>query len=256
MSRNRAWLTIILTLIGLYFCLWSLLDYYRLGYESQSKYDSLAAMLQTMPTEPLTTATDPAFPATGENLSEYQILLDWNPDFVGWLEIEGTTVRYPVVQTPDDPEAYLYRHFDGTESTRGCIFADGSCDVDLSDNITLYGHNMKDGTMFADLIRYENSAFCQAHPTIRFDSLTERRTYRVFAVFRTTAIAGEGFAYHQFTDARNEADFNAFIDHILAISLYSTDITPQYGDQVICLSTCESYEDHERFVVAAVLDSE
>lgn len=251
-DRKRIWLTVFLTCIGLYFCLWSLIDYYRAGYESQSKYDSLSAMLQTLPPETVPESQ----PQGSQILPEYQVLLDWNPDFAGWLEIEGTTVNYPVVQTPEDPEAYLYRHFDGTESSRGCIFADGACDIDRSDNITLYGHNMRDGTMFADLTRYESYKFYEAHPVIRFDSLTRHRSYRIFAVFRTTAIAGEGFAYHKFVDAADEAAFNAFIDRCLALSLYSTDIVPQYGDQVICLSTCESYEAHERFVVAAVLMDE
>lgn len=247
-DRKRIFLTIFLTMIGLSFCLWSMMDYYRLGYESEAKYEALADLCQTVPTQ----AAETALPF-GEILPEYQVLVDWNPDFVGWLEIVDTKINYPVVQTPENPEYYLYRHFDGERNSRGCLFAEATCDVALSDNITVYGHNMADGTMFAGLLRYTDPSFWESHPLIRFDSRREHRNYRIFAVFRTTAIAGEGFPYHQFTDAESEADFNAFIDHVLAISLYSTDITPQYGDQILCLSTCESYKDHERFVVAAVL---
>lgn len=252
-DRNRIFLTIFLTMIGLSFCLWSLIDYYRLGYESEAKYEALADLCKPLPTQAAAQDFAEAPIPFREILPEYQVLVDWNPDFVGWLEIENTAINYPVVQTAEDPEYYLYRHFDGDKNSRGCLFAEATCDVALSDNVTVYGHNMTDGTMFADLLRYADPAFLDSHPLIRFDSRREHRSYRIFAVFRTTAIAGEGFEYHKFTDARNEADFNAFIDHILAISLYPTDITPQYGDQVLCLSTCESYEDHERFVVAAVL---
>lgn len=254
-DRNRIFLTIFLTMIGLSFCLWSLYDYYRLGYESEAKYEALADLCQTAPTQAAGTVPDSPV-SYGEILPEYQVLVDWNPDFVGWLEIADTKINYPVVQTPEDPEYYLYRHFDEEKNSRGCLFAEATCDVALSDNVTVYGHNMTDGTMFAGLLRYADPSFRESHPLIRFDSRREHRNYRVFAVFRTTAIAGEGFSYHKFVDARDEADFNAFIDHILAISLYSTDITPQYGDQILCLSTCESYKDHERFVVAAVLDYE
>lgn len=186
-------------------------------------------------------------------LPEYAVLYGMNPDLAGWICIEGTGINYPVMHTPDRKEYYLHRGFDGKYSAWGCIFAQEECDPEKpSDNITLYGHNMKDGSMFAGLFGYTDREFWEAHPYIRFDTLTEHREYAVFAVFTTTATKGQGFAYHNFIDALDEADFDAFVDRCRELSFYDTGILPEYGDKLICLSTCEYSQPNGRLVVAAV----
>lgn len=190
---------------------------------------------------------------TSDVLPEYGELFSQNPHLVGWIEIPGTVINYPVVQTPEEPEYYLYRNFDGENSKWGCVFADGACDISTSDNVTVYGHNMKDGTMFAGLLKYDAEVYRQEHPTIRFDTLTQRQTYEIFAVFRTTTNLGEGFACHQFSNADSESEFDDFVARCKALSRYDTGITPEYGDRVLCLSTCEYSQENGRFVIAAVL---
>ena len=226
---------------------WKLADYYISGLRSQSRYEELAAMVTTAPAE-----TEETVPNT-DILPEYQTLSEQNPHMVGWIQMDGTVIDYPVVQTPEDPEYYLKRDFDGSRNERGCIFADAACDVEHSDNVTVYGHNMGDGSMFAPLKHYTAESFWTEHPTFRFDTLKQRRTYAVFAVFRTTASVGEGFAYHKFSDAVDEAEFDDFISQCKTLSLYNTGITPAYGDQTVCLSTCEYTRENGRLVVAAVL---
>ena len=108
--------------------------------------------------------------------------------------------------------------------------------------------------MFTGLDKFRKQSFWENHHTINFDTIYERHTYTVFAVFVTTATAEEGFSYHLFEDAADEAEFDHFVSACKALADYDTGITPQYGDKLICLSTCEYSQFNGRLVVAAVRD--
>lgn len=195
-----------------------------------------------------------AFEALSQ-MPDLEALQAENSDLAGWLRIEGTAIDYPVMHTPDRPDYYLYRDFQGNVSDYGCIYAEENSDPAApSDNVTLYGHAMRDGSMFADLKNFTDPAFWEAHPTIRFDSLTQQRSYRIFAVFRTSGYTGQGFAYHSFTDAASHTAFDAFVAQCKELALYDTGITPAYGDKLLCLSTCDYTRANGRLVVAAVLE--
>ncbi len=189
----------------------------------------------------------------GGMLPGYKELYEMNPDVVGWLKLPGTELDYAVMQTPDRTDYYLYRDFNKAESQRGSIYAREVCDInEPSDNITLYGHNMADGSMFASLNAYVSKTAWEENSLIFFDTLTEYHTYKIFAVFKTSANVGAGFSYHQFVDAANEQEFNEFVTTCKNLSFYDTGVTPVYGDKMICLSTCEYTLVNGRLVVAAV----
>lgn len=204
--------------------------------------------------EPENVPERPVLEGGNDLLPWYQELHTQNSDMVGWLQIENTKINYPVLQSSvEDANYYLYRDFDKKESVRGSIYAWEKCDVfEPSDNITLFGHNMKDGTMFAYLGNYYDKATWENNSLIFFDTLTESHVYKIFAVFKTSGTDNVGFAYHQMVDAENEADFNEFVSTCKQLSFYDTGITPVYGDKLLCLSTCEYTIDNGRFVVAAV----
>ena len=198
-------------------------------------------------------ATAPAGPTEPKILDSYAGLYALNNDMVGWLEIPNTELKYPVMQTPNEKDYYLYRDFDKEDSVRGAVYAWETADINKpSDNITMFGHNMKDGSMFATLNNYVNQYFWEDNQLILFDTLYEYHTYKIFAVFKTTASLGEGFSYHKFVDAANEQEFNDFVSTCKKLSFYDTGITPVYGDKLICLSTCEYTLENGRLVVAAV----
>ena len=202
----------------------------------------------TIPTE----TTEPGM------LPGYKELYEMNNHTVGWIKMSGTQLDYPVMQTPDSTDYYLYRDFNKADSARGSIYAREVCDVyEPSDNITIYGHNMKDGSMFAALNAYTNKATWENNSLIFFDTLYEYHTYKIFAVFATSANLGEGFSYHKFVNAANEEEFDNFVKTCKELSFYDTGITPVYGDKMICLSTCTyslngRAHDNARLVVAAV----
>ena len=198
-------------------------------------------------TEETTEPTEPGM------LPGYKEIYEMNNHVVGWIKMEGTKMDYPVMQTPDEPNFYLYRDFDKKNSKRGSIYAWETADLEEpSDNITLFGHNMADGSMFACLGDYVNKRAWENNSLIFFDTLNEYHTYKIFAVFKTSANIGQGFSYHKFVDAANEAEFDEFVSTCKQLSFYETGITPVYGDKLICLSTCEYTLDNGRLVVAAV----
>lgn len=204
--------------------------------------------------EPENVPTKPELQSGSDFLPWYQELHDQNSDMVGWLQIENSKINYPVMQTSmDNANFYLYKDFDKNDSVRGSIYAAEICDVfEPSDNITLFGHNMKDGSMFAYLGNYYEKSAWENNPLIFFDTLTESHVYKIFAVFKTSGTDNVGFAYHQMADAKDEAEFNQFVATCKELAFYDTGITPVYGDKLLCLSTCEYTIDNGRFVVAAV----
>ncbi len=187
-------------------------------------------------------------------ISKYEKLHGMNPDFVGWISIDGTKVDYPVMQTVADETYYLYRNFYKEDSKSGCPFMDIRCIPRIpSTNLIIYGHNMKNGDMFADLLKYENKSYCDKHKYIRFDTIYEEALYEVVAVFRTrVAFKDENtFKFYNFIEADTVSDFNDFYTNIKSMSLYETDSDVSASDFFITLATCEYTVEDGRFVVVA-----
>ena len=264
--KKILYLVVIVVLVGVFaFSAFQVGSYFLESKKQQSEFDELAAMRDqaaqqatetqetTAPEETQEEETVPEETTEPVMLQDYAPIYESNNDVVGWIKIDGTKVDYPVMQTPDNPNYYLKRSFEGKSSEHGCIYAREECDINLpSDNITLYGHNMLDGSMFAALLSYEDKATWENNPLIFFDTLYEYHVYKIFAVFKTTASIDEGFKYHNMIDAVDEEEFNTFIATAKELSFYDTGITPEYGDKIICLSTCEYTLKNGRFVVAAV----
>ena len=240
-------------------------NYWLNSREKGAEYDDLAQQVAQIQAQqeknndsdvPEVTVTTPyTDPVTNERtivLPEYAPLFLKNTDMVGWIYVPGTKINYPVMQTPDSPDYYLHRSFQKEYSSHGAIYVKEDCDVNRpSDNLTIYGHHMNDGSMFAGLDNFKTRNFWEEHKTFSFDTLTAHHTYEVFAVFKTTATVGEGFKYHEFVNAADQAEFDAFVANVKALSFYDTGITPEYGDKLICLSTCEYTQTNGRFVVVA-----
>lgn len=245
--------------------------YYWDAHQQESRYDDLAQLRPTDNTRPLpdnpepegeTEPDDPhanmvevTDPETGETrwiLTDFAQLYRLNSDIIGWLKIPAVDVDYPVMYTPEDPEYYLRRNFDKEKNTRGCLFVQAGCDVFTpSDNVTIYGHRMRDGTMFGQLQKFRKASFRDENPYIYFDTLTQLHTYEIMSVFLTTASVGQGFAYHGFVNAGNPEEFDAFVKQCKKLALYDTGVDAQYGDKLICLSTCEYSQTNGRLVVVA-----
>lgn len=120
-------------------------------------------------------------PAAKRNIPK---LIAANTDCIGWLSIDGTNISYPVMYTPHDPQKYLRRNFYGKYSQSGVPFLDGRCDLQSS-NLIIYGHNMRNGTMFSDLKRYVDRDFLNAHRTVKFETVDGVQNFTVAEVLKT-----------------------------------------------------------------------
>lgn len=186
-------------------------------------------------------------------LEKYTALYEKNSDMIGWLSIEGMVIDYPVMQCEDD-EYYLHRDFYGNEDKYGCLYVRSKADVNSpGTNFIIYGHNMKDGSMFGDLDLYRDESFYLEHALISFDTLYEERTYEIVAVFLSQVYNSDDdvFKYYQFYQADTQEEFDYFYENIKKLSLYDTGVSAEFGDTFLTLSTCAYHVEDGRLVVVA-----
>lgn len=224
--------------------------------QSAEAFDQVAALVQETQPEEDTPAMMPTEDETPEETTvtayeKYVAVYEQNPDFAGWLTIPGTNIDYPVMQSIDNPNFYLKHAFDGSYSDYGVPYAQENCDLELSDNIILYGHHMNDGSMFADLCKYESEDFYREHSTFTFDTLSGYGNYKIVTVFKTVAYSQDGFKYYHFVNAECEEDFEEYLAQCRALALYDTGVTAEYGDRLLTLSTCEYSRTNGRMVIVA-----
>lgn len=229
--------------------------------KSTTSFESLAELVRDLPSETVTITAENVASETNQftepkkisSREKYAPVYEQNSDFVGWITIDGANINYPVMQTKDEPDFYLKRGFDKSYSEYGVPYVQEDCDVLASDNLVIYGHNMKNGTMFSDLEKYADESFLSEHRYIHFDTLRDYGTYEIFAVFRTVAYSEDGFKYYGFVNFDDTEDFNVYIEKCTELSLYDTGVSAVYGDKLLTLSTCEYTRTNGRFVVVAKL---
>ncbi|MCR5520933.1 MAG: class B sortase [Lachnospiraceae bacterium] len=194
-------------------------------------------------------------PAAGKTvIDKYRELFELNNDLAGWVSIDGTRIDHPVMQTVFDEEFYLHRNFDKEEDRAGLPFIDYRCDTDdRSTNIIIYGHNMKNGDMFHDLLEYESKDFFEKHRFVRFDTVYEEAIYEIVAVFRSKVMymTDDSFKFYNFIEADEYDDLTFYLNQIKNMSLYDIDPSEGLTDELITLSTCEYSEEDGRFVIVA-----
>lgn len=177
-------------------------------------------------------------------------LLALNPDTVAFLRIDDF-LSLPVVQRANDNQYYLNHSFDNEESNAGTLFLDGSNLLVPEDkNLIVYGHNMRNGTMFRPLLQYEQLSFLKTHPLVRFDTLYQNRDYVPFAVFTVTADAHSDRYLNLRQFLLDEADWSNYIADMRRLSIHDIPVDVCYDDHVLLLVTCEYTHDNGRFVVA------
>lgn len=175
-----------------------------------------------------------------------------NPDIVGWLEIQNTGISYPVLQGTDN-EYYMTHNYKKEKSKNGSIFLTKEYDWTIpSSNLLIYGHNLGNGTMFQELLKYASKDFYNQHPTIRFTTTEEDAEYEIISVFKSRVYYKSEknvFRYYYFVNANTVEEYNQFITDAKKASLYNIEATAEYGDQLITLSTCSYHVKDGRFAV-------
>ncbi len=175
------------------------------------------------------------------------LLQQENNECIGWLYIEGTRVNYPIMHTPDNPEKYLRLNFYEEYSVSGVPFMDGNCGI-TDMHMIIYGHNMRNDTMFGDVAEYAKHEYRDEHPFIEFETINGCTKYEIFAV----AVVNASDDWYFTNPADTPETYAEKIAYIRAMDLYDTGIIPEYGEQLLTLSTCYGNDDDARLIVVAV----
>lgn len=183
---------------------------------------------------------------------DWEALKVMNDDLVGWLYIPDTVIQYPIVQGSDN-DYYLTHTFDGTTNACGSIFMDMSNKSDYSsDNTIIHGHNMKNGTMFGSLRKFEEKEYWQSHPYIWIIKENTVAKYEIFSVGITES-ASDVYTI----EFGSEESFNNYITNRTKLgAIFETGVSVTTEDKLLTLSTCTSSTEEGRRVVQAKLVEE
>lgn len=187
-----------------------------------------------------------------ENFKELKKLYS---NIVAWIEIENTTINYPIMQSNDN-DYYLYRNYKNEYSRYGSIFLDYKYDFSKdSQNFLIYGHNNNDEMMFNELLKYQEKEYFEAHPSINLITENDITNYKIVSVFKSQVYSQDAtnvFRYYNYVDLSNEDTFTNYITNVKKASIYDIDIEPKLGDDIITLSTCEYSKPNGRFVIVGI----
>lgn len=184
---------------------------------------------------------------------DFEKLLEMNSDVVGWIRFdEPSEINYPVVQGRDNEE-YLKRTFEANTNKLGTLFVDVNNPGDFSGrNTFIYGHNMKNGSMFAQLLKYKDDSFYKEHPY--FYIYTPDGKVRIYEIFSAGVVKDTSDSY--IMDYADDAAFQTYIDYIKQQSAYPTSAEVTTASKIVSLSTCTNVRDDERFLVHGVMIKE
>ena len=184
---------------------------------------------------------------------DFEKLLEMNSDVVGWIRFdEPSEINYPVVQGRDNEE-YLKRTFEANTNKLGTLFVDVNNPGDFSGrNTFIYGHNMKNGSMFAQLLKYKDDSFYKEHPY--FYIYTPDGKVRTYEIFSAGVVKDTSDSY--IMEYADDAAFQTYIDYIKQQSAYPTSAEVTTASKIVSLSTCTNVRDDERFLVHGVMIKE
>ncbi|AHI56694.1 class B sortase [Listeria ivanovii] len=178
---------------------------------------------------------------TGEVRDELKSLQQLNKDMAGWLTLDDTEIDYPILQSTDN-DYYLHHNYKNEQARAGSIFKDyRNTNEFLDKNTIIYGHNMKDGSMFADLRKYLDKDFLAEHPTFTYESALQNYQVEIFAIYETTT----DFYYIE-TEFPDKLDFEKYLQKVKQQSIYQSNVEVTEADRIITLSTCDTEKDYEK----------
>lgn len=239
-------LVLLLSVVGLLFALCSLYDTKKEYQKGEDTYQHIQDDYVKIPEEePEDNLKPPAGEKETPRLSiNFEGLRSMNPDIIGWIDIPGAGISYPLVQG-DDNSYYLTHMSSGEYGIHGSIFMDVHNKPDFSDGNTLiYGHNMKDGTMFAALAAYQDVALYSQYPYFYIYLPGYTLEYQIFSCY-SGRIGGSGYTYA----FGQEAIFKDFLENIKSYGAYETNVNVVTTDRIVTLSTCVNTDRNYRYLI-------
>lgn len=252
---------IVVFLLVFLFSAWQLigiLTEYRKGEQTYERLEHYVSMPETNPKEEKPQKEDAPEEAAPEEAPvevenpfpevDFDALKAINEDVVGWIYIPDTRVNYPVLQGENNDQ-YLYHLLTGDYNGSGSIFLDAKVPGDFSgNNSPIYGHNMKNDTMFADMVEYKKQEFYDEHPVAML--MTPEKNYLVH-LFSGYVTDSWGSAWDKEFD---EGEFEKWLQEVAGKTCFETEVTPSKEDRVLTFSTCTYETGDGRFVVHGILE--
>lgn len=184
------------------------------------------------------------------------LMLKENSDFKGWITIDGTQVDNPIYQTNNN-DFYLNRNQKKKYSAYGALYFDYENKIteeETDKNLVIYGHEMKNGSMFGSLKKLKNLNFYKEHPTVNFFTLYDSGTYKIYSIFLLNSVKADddNYIYNIYrNNFLDETDFNIWASEAKQRSIINTNVDVQLGDDIITLVTCSNDFENARLVVMA-----
>ena len=172
-------------------------------------------------------------------------------EVIGYIYIPNTTIDYPLMQSGiENPDFYLNHNIYGQNNRFGTPYLAAYCDVNESDNLIVYGHNVSGGHIFGALINFKNKSYYEKHKFIYLKNVQgEVKRYEIIAVLQVNK---NEFEYWKFVKAKNKDDFMVFVSDVMKKSIYKCGVTREDGNQLITLSTCDENGGDDRFVIVGM----
>lgn len=212
--------------------------------ESAGVYDGLAEYVEVPEQAGEPDETGAEEESGGEDSSavlpvvDFEALRETGPDIIGWLNLPDTAINYPVTQA-DDNEYYLRHLYDGTYNKTGCLFADYENQEDFSDrNTIIYGHNMRDGSMFAALNEYDEQSYFDGHPQMYLATPGGGYVVEIFTAFVAKPSESGSDTSPWRLSFKDDGAYTTWLSEMAGRSVIETDVTVTSSDKVLTLSTC------------------
>lgn len=197
---------------------------------------------------PVTENDDDSDKETSPITVDFEKLLATNSDVSGWLYSADTSINYVIAQGSDNNE-YLHHMIDGTYNSSGTLFLDCECAPEFAGaNSIIYGHNMKDGSMFNSLTNYKEQEYYDAHPVMYINTPTQNYKVEIFTAY----ICNYDSDTYTLTFA-SEEEYGAYLEKMQSQSDFTSDVEVTTNDRIVTLSTCTYEYDNARFVVQGKL---
>lgn len=206
--------------------------------------------------DPLEVLAEMGVPVPEKEIDFEDLQVNTNEHIYAWVYIPDTKIDYPILQHPDNNLYYLERNLDGSKGYPGCIYTEDYNSKDFTDpNTVLYGHNMKNGTMFAGLHKYEDMQYLEEHPYVYVYTPDELLVYEIFAAYEYSNA-------HLLLnwDLTNEAFYKQYLEEIKEVRSmtynYREDVEVTTEDKILTMSTCIANKPNNRYLVQGVLINE
>lgn len=248
MVKKTIWILLIALCGGVFLCSLGWVVLALQEYQDSARFYEQAAKQAVRSMEADLDETADEVALTAPISVDFEVLQAVNADVIGWIYCEDTVINYPVLQGTDN-SYYLRRLYDGTYNSSGSLFVDCANSLGFADaNNIIYGHNMKNGSMFAGLENWSEQSYYDDHPILWL--LTPEQDYAVL-LFAGYTTAADSDVYTIYTTAGES--LAAYLAQCYANSDFESDVIPEQIEKILTLSTCDYSFANARYVLQGML---